>query len=108
MGFVVWIEIINMLDVYLGSFLGYGVENVCCLFINMMNLVDLLLISMIWMGFNKVFCLMYLLLLLVFMYCVMYGVMLFCFNLYVCDLGYIFMFGFMGVGKLMYFVLIVV
>lgn len=71
LGFVVCIEFINILDVFFGSLLGYGVENVCWLFINMMNLVDLLLISIIWIGNVNVLCLMYLLLLLVFMYCVM-------------------------------------
>lgn len=98
-GFNARVETINVMEAYLGSLPGHGVENVRRPLINTMNLADLLPTSTIWTGQEQAPCPMYPPLAPALMHCVTQGSTPFRLNMHVGDLGHTFMFGRTGAGK---------
>ncbi|HAT1822774.1 TPA: conjugal transfer protein TrbE [Legionella pneumophila] len=99
LGFAARVETINIMDAFMGSLPGHGVENIRRPLINTMNLADLLPTSSIWTGENKAPCPLFPPLSPPLMHCVTSGNAPFRLNLHVRDLGHGIMFGPTRSGK---------
>jgi type IV secretion system protein VirB4 len=99
LGFPARIEDVNVMDAFLGTLPGHGVENVRRFLVNTRNLADLMPSSSIWTGQDMAPCEFYPPQSPALMHCVTTGHSPFRLNLHVRDLGHTIIFGPTGAGK---------